>query len=467
MAVLSTYNFGAGTLDALPGPGWIRELRRAAWDRFAASTLPTESEEIWRYSRIGQLDLGHYAPLPEADGDRELDPGALSPLVNELVRAAGTGSRLLVLDSRGRGVLSGPVPDDGVPDDGVSVLPYGGGPFHLGPTGDTDPGGSSRAASSATIGGPPPEAWVALNSALCPAPWRVKVPAGAHAQAPLVVVHWLEGDRSVVFPRLEIEMGRGSSASVVQIFASPDHELLSIPVTEMSLGAGSRLQLAQVQLLGPRVWQLGNQSSWLDRDAALLSMTVAAGGYYARARNSSVLGGPGGESQLLACYFGSGKQMHDLRTIQHHAAPSSRSALLFKGAVAQEAHSVYSGLIRVEKGAKGTNAFQTNRNLVLSEGAVADSVPNLEIEDNDVRCSHASAVGPIDESQLFYLESRGVPTERAQRLIALGFMDEVLEQFPVAGMRPVLRSVLADKLSEAGFGAGTPSASSGQAEVGE
>ena len=115
----------------------------------------------------------------------------------------------------------------------------------------------------------------------------------------------------------------------------------------------------------------------------------------------SVLEGPGGDSELLAAYFGSGDQMHDLRTVQHHAAPHTRSDLLFKGVVANKAHSVYSGLIRVEKGAKGTNAFQTNRNLVLSEGAQADSVPNLEIEDNDVRCSHASAVGPIDESQLF------------------------------------------------------------------
>ncbi len=106
--------------------------------------------------------------------------------------------------------------------------------------------------------------------------------------------------------------------------------------------------------------------------------------------------------------------MHDLRTVQLHAAPRTRSNLLFKGAVANTAHSVYSGLIRVEKGAKGTNAMQTNRNLVLSEGAQADSVPNLEIEDNDVRCSHASAVGPIDESQLFYLESRGVPTASAE-----------------------------------------------------
>jgi Fe-S cluster assembly protein SufD len=144
--------------------------------------------------------------------------------------------------------------------------------------------------------------------------------------------------------------------------------------------------------------------------------------------------------------------MHDLRTVQLHAAPRTRSNLLFKGAVANKAHSVYSGLIRVEKGAKGTNAFQTNRNLVLSEGAQADSVPNLEIEDNDVRCSHASAVGPIDESQLFYLESRGVPTPSAELLIALGFLDDVLVRFPARGMRPGLRQAVAAKLRSVGLG---------------
>jgi Fe-S cluster assembly protein SufD len=182
-------------------------------------------------------------------------------------------------------------------------------------------------------------------------------------------------------------------------------------------------------------------------------MTVALGGDYARVRTDSVLSGTGGDSELLAAYFGCGDQMHDLRTVQQHAAPHSRSNLLFKGAVANRAHSVYSGLIRVEKGAKGTNAFQTNRNLVLSEGAQADSVPNLEIEDNDVRCSHASAVGPIDESQLFYLESRGVPTHMAERLIALGFIDDVLERFPVAGMRAWLRDALVEKFVSAGLGA--------------
>jgi Fe-S cluster assembly protein SufD len=119
---------------------------------------------------------------------------------------------------------------------------------------------------------------------------------------------------------------------------------------------------------------------------------------------------------------------------------------LFKGAVGGQSRSIYTGLIRVEKEARGTNAFQTNRNLKLSDTAWAESVPNLEIETNDVKCSHASTVGPVDEEQVFYLESRGVPTEIAERLIVAGFFDEVLEEFPVAAAVPLIAAAIDERL---------------------
>jgi Fe-S cluster assembly protein SufD len=194
---------------------------------------------------------------------------------------------------------------------------------------------------------------------------------------------------------------------------------------------------------------LGLQASRVGRDADLVTHSVAFGGDYARVRSDSTLVGQGGSSRLLATYFGDGHQTHDFRTVQAHVGPKTSSDLLFKGAVANSSHSVYTGLIRVEKGAAGTNAFQTNRNLVLDEGAHADSVPNLEIEENDVRCSHASAVGPIDEEQRFYLESRGVPPQVADRLITLGFLDEVLVRVPVPALLPWLRKQLTEKLDRA------------------
>jgi len=133
--------------------------------------------------------------------------------------------------------------------------------------------------------------------------------------------------------------------------------------------------------------------------------------------------------------------------LQDHVAPRTTSDLLFKGAVQDPAKSVYTGLIRFGKEAKGSAAYQTNRNLTLSQGAWAESVPNLEIENNDVKCSHASTVGPIDDDQLFYLESRGVKPDVAQRLVVLGFFDEVLAQLPVGGLARELREQVSAKLA--------------------
>jgi len=177
----------------------------------------------------------------------------------------------------------------------------------------------------------------------------------------------------------------------------------------------------------------------------LRTTSVGFGGDYARLRTDCRMVGRGATGELDAVYFGEGDQTLDFRTFQEHVAPDCTSNLLFKGAGGGRSRSVYTGMIRVGKQARGTNAFQTNRNVKLSEGAWAESVPNLVIENNDVRCSHASAVGPVDAEQRFYLESRGVPTEDAERLIVSGFFDEVLTRLPVAGIAAPLRSTVAAK----------------------
>ena len=139
---------------------------------------------------------------------------------------------------------------------------------------------------------------------------------------------------------------------------------------------------------------------------------------------------------MLSAYLGDGTQVHDVRTLQDHAAPRTTSDLLCQGAVAGRSRSVYSGLIRVRRGAVRSDARQTNHNLVLDEGAHADSVPNLDILENDVRCSHASTVGPVDEDQRYYIESRGVAPEVAEGLIVLGFFDAIVDRGPGARGRP-------------------------------
>ena len=193
-------------------------------------------------------------------------------------------------------------------------------------------------------------------------------------------------------------------------------------------------------------WSLGT----VDIDAGAQSTVTAGlagfGGDYARTRTNCRLTGRGATGTLLAAYFGDGDQTLDYRTFQEHVAPDTTSTLLFKGVVSDRARSVYTGLIKVDAAARGTNAFQTNRNIKLSDEAWAESVPNLVIENNDVHCSHASAVGPIDEEQRFYLESRGVPTAVAERLVVAGFLAEAFDQMPGAELRPALDAVVAAKL---------------------
>jgi Fe-S cluster assembly protein SufD len=416
--VLNT--FDSTTVERLGGPDWLQTLRLGALARFEAAPLPTEAEEIWRYSRIADLHLSAYGPMADASG-RQADTG-LPPAIGPLLDAIGARDGLVV--TRNGRLLAGM--ETGVK--GVE-LTWGG----------------DRAVAIGDIAGEP-DALVALNAAFLSGPLSIRVARGAVIERPIVVVHWIDEADGAVFPRTLVTIEENAQARVVEIVASADVDCLVVPVTELEVEAAARLGYLNVQTLGPRAWQIGMQASRVGRDGDLVSQSIAFGGDYARVRTDSTLTGKGASSRLLAAYFGDGDQMHDFRTVQDHAGPKTVSDLLFKGAVANMSHSVYTGLIHIEKGAVGSRAFQTNRNLVLDEGAHADSVPNLEIEESDVRCSHASAVGPIDEEQHFYLESRGVPPEVADRLITLGFLDEVLEQTPVPAMLPWLRATLQAKL---------------------
>ncbi len=312
-----------------------------------------------------------------------------------------------------------------------------------------------------------PGDFVLLNEAFAPDPIVVDIRPGAVLGAPIVIVHLVDGsgdDGATVFPRTVIRAADSSEAGVVELLvdladgvlgrraaattaapAAPP-QVLVVPVTEVQVGDGARLAYVSVQALGPAAWQLGHQASRIGSEASLRSFAVALGGDFARLRTDSELAGQGGTSELRAAYLGREDQMLDFRTLQDHAAPRTTSDLLFKGAVADRAHSVYSGLIRVHRGAVRSDAMQTNNNLVLDVGAHADSVPNLDIEENDVRCSHGSTVGPVDEDQRYYLESRGIDPEEAERLIVAGFFLDIAQQIPVEGIRPLVQEALAHRL---------------------
>lgn len=347
--------------------------------------MPTPDDEVWRYSRIDELRLGEFVP------------GRATTTVE------GAGDML----------------GDSVPatdlHDAVDV-------FHL------------------------------LNLAFGD-PTVITVPRGRVVAEPIVVTHIVDaalgadGQRTAVFPRLVIDVGEDAEVTVVEQFLSPDGDRsLVVPRLEVCAAQAARVRYLGVNLLATSTWSIGHQHAIGDRDSATLLATVALGGDYARVRTEAHVVGQGASTRQVALYFADGDQMHDFRTLQDHAAPKTNSDLLFKGAVQDHAKSVYTGLIKIRNEAKGSTAFQTNRNLTLSEGAWAESVPNLEIETNDVKCSHASTVGPIDEEQRFYLESRGIPPEVAERLVVLGFFDEVLHQLPVGPLADELRARVSAKL---------------------
>jgi Fe-S cluster assembly protein SufD len=351
-------------------------------EQWRTTQLPTTDAEIWRYSRIEELDLSRFVPsscTPEVTGQRD---------------HVRVGADLVDL-----------FPDER------------------------------------------PDVFADLN-AMFATTTHVLIPPGTVIDQPFVVTHVVPAGGAMVCPRLVIEAGRDSEVTVVERFVSEeDGTSLALPVLQVRAAEAARVQYLGVNQLSADVWSIGHQQAVGERDSSTLLASVALGGDYARVRTEARLVGSGASTRQVALYFAGGHQMHDFRTIQDHAAPHTTSDLLFKGAVQDHSKSVYTGLIRIRENAKGSNAFQTNRNLTLSEGAWAESVPNLDIETNDVKCSHASTVGPIDEDQRFYLESRGVRPEVAERLVVLGFFDEVLEQLPAGDLAADLRQRVAAKLN--------------------
>ena len=182
------------------------------------------------------------------------------------------------------------------------------------------------------------------------------------------------------------------------------------------------------------------------KDARVRSVVVTLGGDVGRVEPTLVVGGQGADARALGLYFAGGSQHFEHRVVSRHEAPEAYSNLLYKGAIQDDAHTVFFGNLVVPPGAPGTDANQTNRNLVLNDGARADTIPFLEIETAEVKCSHAGAVGRVDDEHLFYLQSRGVSTAQAKRLIVMGFLQEVLEQVELPELRAELEAAVAEKL---------------------
>jgi Fe-S cluster assembly protein SufD len=403
------------TVDAamqLPGPDWLKQRRGAAAEQLASVSLPSAEEEMWRYTPVADIDLDRYGPPSDIAGDVAEDSPSGSAVIE---------------------VIDGHVV-------AVTVTPEAAeAGLVIGTAADLD--GAEAILAEAPID----DTFDLVNQAYAVAPVIVRVPPGRTIPGTVHVRNHLSGSGIVTAPHLLVQLGADAQVTIVESHRGGGNGLV-VPRTDLRVADSARLRYTMVQQLDASATQIGRQRTVSGAQSSVSVAAVALGGAYARLRSDLRLEGRGGSATMLGASFGRHDQIVDFRTFQDHAAPDTTSELLYKNVVADRARSITTGLIRVQSEARGTVAQQTNRTIKLGADAWAESVPNLEIENNDVKCSHASSVGPIDEDQSFYLASRGVPPAIAERLIVTGFLDEILRRLADDALAADLRQVVTQRL---------------------
>jgi Fe-S cluster assembly protein SufD len=295
---------------------------------------------------------------------------------------------------------------------------------------------------------PARDPFVARNEA----DWRqgllVHVPRGQRLDAParVLVQPGTEGTR--LDWRTLIVLEDGAEAEVWEEYGSGGGSGLFNGVTEIVLGDGANLRYVCKQGLPDRSWVFATQRAEIGRDASLEWVALGFGSGRGKVRMETKLDGRGSNAKVTGAYVGTGRQQLDYDTTQEHAAPNTTSDLAFRGVLAERATAVWRGMIRVDPGAQQTDAFQESRNLLLSKRAHADAIPGLEIEANDVRCTHAAAVAQVDRDQVHYLRAHGLPEPAAKRLIIDGFLQSLVERAAEGPVREALSDELERRLAD-------------------
>jgi Fe-S cluster assembly protein SufD len=284
--------------------------------------------------------------------------------------------------------------------------------------------------------------------------WRdgvlVHVPRGVRVSDPIRVTVPLDEDGAAVAWRTLIVLEEGAEAEVWEHFSSAGDETDALlnSVVELQVGQAATLRYISTQDISERAWIFSSQRAQVDRDARLDWAALGFGSGRGKVRMETKLAGAGSEARVTGGYAGGPGQHLDYDTTQEHAAPSTNSDLAFRGVLAAGATAVWRGMIRVDPGAQQTDAFQESRNLLLSPEAHADAIPGLEIEADDVRCTHAAAIAQIDRDQLFYLTSRGLDAAEAKKLIIEGFLESLVERLAEGPVREEISSALERRLGE-------------------
>jgi Fe-S cluster assembly protein SufD len=420
---------------AAGAPAWLKEIRAGAIARFVELGFPTMKQEEWRFTSV--------APIADTRFTLAHGPRSSRPAVADIERLSlRVGPRVVFIDGRYAPELSTAL-----------GLPEGTRAGSLAATLQTETGRELVGAHLARHARWRDSAFAALNTAFLADGAFVHVPGGAALDRPLELVFLSTGRQgsegpTVSHPRSLIVLERGARATIVETYAALSEDVYwTNAVTEVVMGEGARAELYRVQREGPRSFQVATTQSRQGRDSYLGLHVVTLGAALARHDINAVLDGSGAELILNGLYLLGGAQHADHHTVIDHAQPHCASHEFFNGVLAERAHGVFNGRIIVRPGAQRTDSKQTNNNLLLSTEARADSQPQLEIYADDVKCTHGSTVGPIDQTQLYYLRSRGLSPEAARSILTYGFGAEILGRMQHADVRDRLERLVRDRLA--------------------
>jgi len=293
--------------------------------------------------------------------------------------------------------------------------------------------------------------FAALHLAMVQAGTVIIVPKGVKVEAPIEVFHWAAGENTAIFPHTLIVTSDNAEVVVVDHYRSLDDVAgLSCAVADLVGGTGSRITYVCCQEMGGTAQAMHLSSTSAGKDSQVKNFQLQLGADFSRSESVSDLVGAGARSDMLSVSMPQGEQMVDQRTLQKHKAPHATSDLLYKNALYGKTRTIFSGLIVVDKGAHFTDAYQTNRNLINSLEAEADSMPGLEINADQVKCSHGATSSPVSDEELFYLKARGIPDEQARKLIVLGFIEDTVTRIGHEAVEAMVCERIEEKFARLG-----------------
>lgn len=406
-------------------PEWLRHRRLEALALFEKQPFPKPTDEDWRRTDFSRLDLNAIGigtngrpQTPQVPPDASLFLNKPEAFAGRLLSADGNvTARSLQKELQAKGVIFKEL-KQAVREHPDLLQKY-----------------FMTQAVKAADG-----KFLSLHQALVSSGFVLYVPRGVEVALPLHAFFWSDGHQTSQFPHTLVVAEPDSRVILIDEFASVTRPAPSFcdNVAELFVGRNAQVVFVHLQRWGENVTNLYKQRAVLEENAQLVTLSVNLGAAYSRIEVESELVAPGASSLMFGLSVGAGKQQIEHHTLQEHVAHHTTSDLLFKTALLDQAYSVFSGLIRVKKDAQRTDAYQANRNLILSPKAKADTLPKLEILANDVRCTHGATVGPIDEEQCFYLMSRGLPRTDTERIVVNGFFEEVLKRVPVGNLKEQL-----------------------------